>query len=153
MNKLILILTPLLIGVLSSSLKAQKLAFSYDVSGNQTERRWLCVNCPSTKSMMIDNSQKSVNPSDLDIENGKRAIKAYPNPVMETLNVSWYVSEKLYLKHISVYNIMGNRVHSSRLEPGQNQTQISLQRLPPGTYLLIGEYSDAKTESIKLIKL
>lgn len=26
---------------------AQKLAFSYDAAGNQTERRWVCINCPS----------------------------------------------------------------------------------------------------------
>jgi len=133
---------------------AQKLAFSYDASGNQTERRWVCINCPSARQMAME--KKMVNGSDAVFKDEglttERGIKAYPNPLKETLNVFWGVPDKISLKNVTVYSVGGNKVFSSNYSPEDRQTTISFQHLPPGTYLLLAQYSDAKTETIKLIK-
>jgi len=132
---------------------AQKLTFSYDASGNQTERRWICINCPSARQMAMDKKQTNLPPGELgDGLTTERGIKAYPNPLKETLNVSWGVPDKIYLKSIQVYSIGGNTVFKKNYNPDERQTIINFQQLPPGTYLLSGQYSDSKTETIKLIK-
>lgn len=65
---------------------AQKLAFSYDASENQTERRWICINYPSARQMAME--KKMVNGSDAVLNDEgvitERCIKAYPNPLKET---------------------------------------------------------------------
>lgn len=134
---------------------AQKLTFNYDASGNQTERRWVCINCLTSASLaeakkMFGDKESNVLQED---PNAPRGIKVAPNPVSETLNVAWTSPGKLSLQRIDVYSADGNRVFSAKYEPGQKGTQISFQRLPPGVYLLIGLYSDSKTESVKLIKI
>ncbi|MBB6237540.1 hypothetical protein HDC90_002162 [Pedobacter sp. AK013] len=82
----------------------------------------------------------------------ERGIKAYPNPLKETLNVSWGSPDKIFLKSLDVYSVGGNRVFSMSYKPDERQATITFQQLPPGTYLLVGRYSDSKTETIKLIK-
>ena len=136
---------------------AQKLTFSYDAAGNQTERRWVCINCPPAGQMSADSLAAKV--LDLKMEqivpelSTERGIKVAPNPLKETLNVVWGAPEKVYLASIDVYNINGNKVFSGKYGPGSQQTQISFQHLPPGTYIMVGHYSDSKTETVKLIKI
>jgi len=128
---------------------AQKLAFSYDASGNQTERRWLCINCPSARQMAMD--KKMLNGAEDELVTA-RGIKAHPNPLKETLNVSWGAPDKIYLKSIQVYSVGGGAVFRKNYSPDERQSTIAFQQLPPGTYILVGQYSDSKTETIKLIK-
>ncbi|MNL13894.1 hypothetical protein D3C87_1348150 [compost metagenome] len=137
-----------------SSAFAQKLTFSYDAAGNQIERKWVCVNCLTAKDQAA--AKKVAEESKIQIKedfNAGRAIKVYPNPVSETLNVNWVTPEKIFLKRIEVFNMAGNRVFTTTYAPGQVEGQISFNRLPPGTYVLIGHYSDSKTQSIKVIKI
>jgi len=132
---------------------AQKLAFSYDASGNQSERRWVCINCPSARQMAMDKKMTNLPPGELgDGLITERGIKAYPNPLKETLNVSWGVPDRIFLKSIQVYSVGGNSVFKKNYNADDRQTTITFQQLPPGTYLLVGQYSDSKTETIKLIK-
>jgi len=133
---------------------AQKLAFSYDASGNQTERRWICINCPSARQMAAEKKtlDKFNNNELADGLTTERGIKAYPNPLKEILNVSWGAPDKIFLKSIDVYSVGGNRVYKKAYNQDERQATISFQQLPPGTYILVGQYSDAKTETIKLIK-
>jgi hypothetical protein len=155
MNKLYLILVSLLIASFASPLFAQKLTFSYDASGNQIERRWVCVNCLTSNGQAA--AQKIANESKIDLKkddfSAGRNIKVYPNPVSETLNVNWQTPEKIFLKSIEVFGMAGNRVFRATYAPGQLEAEIPFNRLPPGTYILIGYYSDSKTQSIKVIKI
>ncbi|SFA52732.1 Por secretion system C-terminal sorting domain-containing protein [Pedobacter suwonensis] len=152
MKRCALIITSCLLFFFKTSV-AQKLAFSYDAAGNQTERRWVCINCPSARQMAMDKKTNNLPPGELG--EGlvtERGIKAYPNPLKETLNVSWGAPDKIYLKSIQVYSVGGNSVFKRNYNTEERQTTITFQQLPPGTYLLVGQYSDAKTETIKLIK-
>lgn len=134
---------------------AQKLAFSYDASGNQTERRWICINCPSARQMATEKKtligqNPELNSDGIETKNG---IKAYPNPLKETLNVSWGLPEKIYLRSLEVFSMGGSSVSRKSYNQDERHATISFQHLPPGTYLLIARYSDSRTETIKLVKL
>lgn len=138
----------------ASSIFAQKLIFSYDASGNQIERKWVCVNCITNKDKVAakrNAEEKNTNIKE-DHDLG-RVIKVHPNPVSEILNVSWQATEKVFLKSIDVFNISGNRVYHAIYSIGKFEDQIGFNRFPPGTYILIGNYSDSKTQSIKIIKI
>ncbi|MGC9343476.1 MAG: T9SS type A sorting domain-containing protein [Bacteroidales bacterium] len=67
-------------------------------------------------------------------------LKVYPNPAKESL----YIRGE-NLKKISIYNLYGKIVHSSK--PGGNYHKIDLSELRKGVYLLkvltsFGEYSE-----------
>lgn len=152
MRKITLLIIPLCL-LFSKITLAQKLTFSYDASGNQTERRWVCINCGSA-SRMAEAKTKAINSElTLDELTTERGLKVAPNPLRETLNVNWGVPENVYLKSIEVYSISGSKVFSAKYSADSRQTQISFQHLPSGTYVLIGRYSDAKSETVKLIKI
>ncbi len=150
----------LLNGVLSSIPGfAQKLTFSYDASGNQTERRWICINCPNTASLataakMAGQSGKinSANGEETPILIAKK-LETAPNPLTELLKVRWDTPDKIYLRKIEIYNMGGQRVFSGEYQPAQQETQISFREFPPGTYIFIGYYSDSSKETLKVIKI
>jgi len=134
-----------------STAYAQKLTFSYDAAGNQTERKWVCVNCPAA-SGLTDLTTKLSSTRDEE-SNLVRSIRVSPNPLTEDLNVIWQTPKDVFVKRIEVFDIRGTRVFTSIYKPDQRETQISFGRLSPGVYLLIGYYSDSKSDSIKLIKI
>lgn len=141
----------------SHSSFTQGLTFQFDLSGNQTIRRWVCINCPppyTTNSIVSDNSNLKIN--DLKSqEKGieiKKGLNVYPNPLKEILNVDWYSDDNEYLKSIEVFSVSGVRFFFSKYLPSQKSTSISFLELPAGTYLLKANYSSNKQEIIKVIK-
>lgn len=155
MNRFYFILMTWLASCFAGPLYAQKLTFSYDASGNQIERRWVCVNCLTDDNRALAQKIASQNKIEQKIEdfNAGRIIKVYPNPVSEILSVNWQTPEKIFLKSIEVFAMAGNRVFRATYPPGRLEAEIPFNRLPPGTYILIGFYSDSKTQSIKVIKI
>lgn len=136
---------------------SQQLTFSYDDAGNQTERKWVCINCTSGKSAgstlmdaplkldvkVLDTAKKTL---------VKRTIIASPNPLVETLNVNWQTEDGVSVKNIMVFNINGIRTHELNLKPNQNSVTLPFQHLATGAYILYITFSDQRKESIKLIK-
>lgn len=133
----------------------QKLSFSYDVSGNQSERRWVCINCrPAQGLSTVNKMSTGLAPGQNGEEEiSKKVLKVYPNPVSESVTVSWALPNKTSVMTMDVFAMGGNRVFSSKYRPEENSTQIILNKVPPGTYLLVIRYSDNSSESIKLIKI
>lgn len=133
---------------------AQKLTFNYDASGNQNERKWVCINCIPGSSNV--NEKQANNLQNLEDGQGlitKKSLKVYPNPISEVLTVSWELPEKNYVQDMQVFSVGGNRVYNSTVSPNQREAQISFNKLPPGTYILLIKYGDNSTESVKLIKI
>ncbi|MFD1255902.1 T9SS type A sorting domain-containing protein [Mucilaginibacter terrae] len=141
---------------LGSIASAQKLTFSYDASGNQTERRWVCINCPVARSTSLASSKISSTDSGGELVSEvitSRSLKISPNPVEQTLRVMWKTPDKLYINKIEIFSMSGVRVYGANYKQDQREDQIFLSKLPPGAYILVGYYSDNKTETIKLIKI
>lgn len=134
---------------------AQKLVFSYDASGNQTERRWVCINCRPAQGLSLNKDSGKISTIDgtETAEVTSKSLKIFPNPISENVNISWQLPKNNYVKTMDIFSMGGNRVFSGKYGADQRNTQIGLNQLPPGTYLLVIKYSDATTESVKLIKI
>ena len=141
--------------LISTFAMGQKLTFSYDASGNQTERKWVCINCPTgTNAEAINDKLLKFNDALLpENEVTERKISVYPNPLTEILNVMWNVPKGIILNRIEVISMNGNKVFTSKHQPDQKETQISFNKMSPGVYILIGYYSDGKKESLKVVKI
>ena len=136
---------------------AQQLNFSYDAAGNQTERKWICVNCrPSgSTASTAETTPLKVDVKLLDTAKNitiKRTITASPNPFLENLNVSWQVESGVSVKNITVFNISGMKMTDVDPVPSQNTITIPFQRFATGMYIVYITFSDQRKESIKVIK-
>lgn len=156
MKKIYLAIFWLPLILFGSVASAQKLTFNYDASGNQIERRWVCINCPVAKSIAAASSKLSSIESNSELETEivtSRSLKISPNPVEQTLRVVWKTPADLYINKIEIFSMSGVRVYTANYRQDQREDQIFLSKLPPGAYVLVGHYSDNKTETIKLIKI
>jgi len=155
MKKIYHVLAGVLFVLLSGTASAQKLTFSYDLSGNQTERRWLCANC-STPGTVAVATEKIASIDDGELGNEivtQRSLKVFPNPVGQTLNLQWKVPENLFINKVEIFNLTGVRVYSTVYGKDRKEDQVALSKVAPGAYTLVAHYSDGKTETIKLIKI
>jgi hypothetical protein len=136
-------------------LKAQeRLTFTYDAAGNQTQRKWICANCSSSAYRPTEEQVKLLNDSKFADEDKepKRSLEGFPNPVTEILGVKWSSSEDVFVKQIELYSISGVKVYQNKYAPNQHETTISFIDLAPGVYILRATYSDNKKEILKIIK-
>lgn len=135
---------------LSTKIFAQKLSFSYDASGNQSERRWVCVNCRPAQEISIISPGKS---AAIDDTANLKSLKVFPNPATEQVNLVWQLPGEVYVQEIVIYDISGKKIYSGKHTPNKKDAQIALHGYPSGTYLLVVLYSDGTSESVKLIKI
>ncbi len=78
-------------------------------------------------------------------DNMKNAVKIYPNPVVEMLNIE----SPNKVKSVSVFDATGKVVSTYSLNA--SKSQINLSQLAPGVYVVNIEM-DNETKSIKVIK-
>lgn len=140
-----------------TKVKAQELSFDYDAAGNQTTRTWICVNCTTPfvsapffaqqLGTVVIKASVPVNASE------ERKLTAYPNPLVETLNLKWE-NPKYPIKSVDISTINGTRVFSQNypVVEEQNQVSVSFGRQIPGMYLVRVTYSDGKQEVVRVIK-
>lgn len=136
--------------------EAQELSFDYDAAGNQTTRTWICVNCTTYPSapfftkqlgVVVFQGSTTVNTSE------ERKLTAYPNPLVETLNLKWE-NPKYYIKSVDISTINGTRVYSESYNyvEGQMQVTVPFSKQIPGMYLVRVTYSDGKQEVVRVVK-
>lgn len=78
-------------------------------------------------------------------ENGKNAVKVYPNPVVDVLNIDAPAN----VKSVAVFDLTGKKVSSQVLNAAKSQ--INLSKLTPGIYMVnIDLGTEIKT--VKIIK-
>lgn len=73
-------------------------------------------------------------------------LRIFPNPVQDYL----FVESNENIKQISIYNLTGNEIIS--ISPDITETQIQLNNLSKGAYLITVKLSDGSQKSQKLIK-
>ena len=78
-------------------------------------------------------------------DNAKNAVKIYPNPVVDMLNIE----SPNKVKSVSVFDATGKAVSTHTLN--STKSQINLSKLTPGVYLVNIEMEN-ETRSVKVIK-
>lgn len=134
---------------------AQELAFDYDAAGNQITRTWICVNCTTftqplfakQQGVVVFQGSAAVNSSE------DRKLTAYPNPLVETLNLKWG-NPKYPIKAVDVSTINGTRVYTQTYPTVDEQMQVTVPfgKQIPGMYLVRVTYSDGKQEVVRVVK-
>lgn len=134
-----------------------ELSFNYDAAGNQITRTWICVNCTTPflynamfakqQGVVVFQGSTTVNTSE------DRKLTAYPNPLVETLNLKWE-NVKYPIKSVDISTINGTRVYSENYNyvEGQMQVSVPFGKQIPGMYLVRVTYSDGKQEVVRVVK-
>lgn len=144
--------------LLSARSYSQQLTFSYDAAGNQTERKWVCINCPVPRGTAVTSASGMLTKVEMKLADTakrtivKRTITASPNPFLENLNVNWETESGISVKNISVFTVNGIKVEEANPAPNQHHITIPFQHLATGMYILYVTFSDQRKESIKVIK-
>ena len=102
---------------------SQSISYSYDDSGNRTERS---ITLKSTSSP--DNQDKFV--ETFEDELGGLDISIYPNPTRGILNIEGLHQEAIG----SVFNMNGQMIKSTIIN--EEKDEISVSELPSGMYIL-----------------
>lgn len=144
MNRYLIIV---LLGVSLMATAQDKITFTYDAAGNQTQR---CINCILPTAKYIS-EPKLLTKKDLIKDEVSDQISYYPNPVKQELYLSWELANTT-VSSIHVYSMNGQLVQSF-----QNTDKINLQTIPfqeyaTGMYTVVLRYSNGEQKSIKIIK-
>jgi hypothetical protein len=124
------------------------LAFDYDNSGNQINRRFIYV-----ASGVYKNSGLKANDEnkllDTDIYED---IKYYPNPVISELFIKWKNQDENYVNHIELYSINGQLIKKFDNLTKSDEINIDFQGFMSGYYILNLIYSNGEIKNLKIIK-
>jgi len=129
-----------------------RITFSYDDAGNQTQRL-LCINCLTSR--MTNEKTKEITAlteEDLLKFSSQDVISYYPNPVREELYLQWELIEDNYVTSIQLYDLNGRVLQSFSNLNQKNSQNIAFQSYPIGMYALVLLYKSGEQKSIKIIK-
>jgi hypothetical protein len=123
-------------------LRAQEIIFSYDESGNRTERNIIILDgqtSSGTESYRSVNSIMPIKDTQLKApsypdELGGTSIRIYPNPTLGELHVAFAESIPATTVHYRLYSLTGNQLQEGLLQEKENT--IDLINYQPGIYLL-----------------
>lgn len=149
MNKFLL----LLLLVTSIRCHAQdRITFTYDNAGNQTQRS-LCLDCMTSKTTNVKPKEIiALKEEDLQKFFPEDVISYYPNPVKKELYLKWELKDENLVNSIQVYGLSGQLLKSySGLEKNNTQN-IPFQEYLSGVYAVILFYNNGEQKSIKIIK-
>lgn len=134
-----------------STLVAQnRIKFEYDQAGNQV-KRYICLSCPARMSGTKDegNAQKE---EDLQKFFPEDVISYYPNPVKEQLYLQWDLPNENKVKQMMLFSINGQQLREFKGFETQNNTTISFQEYPSGTYIIVLDLTNGEQKSITILK-
>lgn len=126
----------------SKNLLPNKILFTYDSEGNQTQRVF-CINCLTQKIRGTTKEEDTI------IEDN---ITYYPNPVKEELHLDWQLVNNTTVTEIHLFDIKGQLIKTFAAIKNINNYTISFQEYPSGIYLVDLNYSNSEQKFIKIIK-
>lgn len=141
----------ILISLFYFSTNAQnKITFSYDAAGNQTNRTY-CFGCASKNSKEIKEIEALVE-DDFEKFYPDDVISYYPNPVKEELFLSWQITDNNFVDQINVFSLTGQLLKQYIYTSSLNTQNIPFQDYPAGLYVVLLNYNTGEQKSIKIIK-
>ena len=144
MKKIYFILFPALLFV--GMLKAQSISFGYDAAGNRVSRTITLL--PSQVKQQQDTTE-APEPF-VEILDGERQIKIYPNPTKGMLAVEITGGNTDDNIRLSLYSLNGTQLQSFQSAIGTT-LQVDMSAYAPATYILRLRAGDKPTE-YKIIK-
>lgn len=129
-----------------------KLAFTYDTSGNQITRQRICINCtPAARSALVESDSINLIADELkNISNFQ--LRSYPNPVADELHVEWINNPEMLVYKIQLFSNNSQLLLDMSINDKQGEQTLNFGTFPAGIYHLIVHYNDQRTKSFKIVK-
>jgi hypothetical protein len=127
-----------------------KIVFSYDVAGNQIERK-LCISCTDPNAKYVSDP-KLLTKANLITSDVSEFISYYPNPVQQELYLSWQLANNNALTTIQTFDLSGRLIQSYQGLESANVQTVSFANYPTGVYAVVLAYKNGETKSIKIVK-
>ncbi len=100
----------------------------------------ICANAKSSTETRTDSKADVVIPESAkhDRSEMNQTVLLSPNPASATVNVKFDALERNSQSNIVVYDLQGRKIQSEKIniEKGENETQLSVENLSNGTYIL-----------------
>jgi Secretion system C-terminal sorting domain/Fibronectin type III domain len=100
----------------------------------------ICANAKPTAETRTDSKADIVIPENNsnDISLTNHTLSIFPNPAYSTINVKFDALENNTQSNIVVYDLQGRKIQSEKIEiqKGENETQLSVENISNGTYIL-----------------
>lgn len=137
---------------LVTNAQTNKIVFEYDAAGNQT-KRYLCLKCPSAtgKSDQTKEAAASAQEEVLPFSS-EEVLSYYPNPVKETLYLTWKFEDYNRVSSVQVFSFLGQVLGSYPVGSGVHELNLPFQNYSGGIYIVVLYYSNGSQKSIKVIK-
>ncbi len=148
-KKLLIVL--LLASVVQLYSQDKTIEFSYDNSGNQTERKLICINCSTTTASktLTETTEEDFIPLETTQSD---QITYYPNPVQEELYLKWELIDNKKVTSITVFTSTGTFIRSYPNTDELKLQTIHFGSLPSGVYLVMMQFNDGNEKTFKIIK-
>jgi hypothetical protein len=87
------------------------------------------------------------------IINSKIEVKAYPNPVIDELNIETQEGLKVEDLTIRIFSLIGTEMKISKEVEDSRKMRIDMKNFPPGYYLVsIRDEVSRRTDSMRILK-
>jgi len=130
------------------TIQAQSLQFTYDEAGNQIKRELVTVTVTTLSSTISDNLDVTNNPYSMDITTS--IVEAYPNPVIDLLNIAWPV--ELQIAELALFDNNGKMLQFKRAEYGNSNIVFDMSSYASGMYYIRLFDVRRQSKTIKIIK-
>lgn len=138
-----IILCTLIFLTCSSNAFSQKLTFTFDASGNQTKRVWVCINCPTfnISNSESSNSGEKIRPEIIEIGRG---YSLHLNRKEKVVKIHSADISKSAFPILSLVNFGDKSKVAIDSFKKEDHVEFSTDKLIPGTYLLRISVGDDK---------
>lgn len=103
------------------------------------------IGSTQAQSAMNNNNQNTVN--------SKIEVKAYPNPVVDELNIETPEGMKVEDLSIRIFSLIGTEMKISKEVENSRKLRIDVKNFPPGYYLIsVRDEVSRKTDSMRILK-
>ena len=141
----------LLLLISTSASFAQRIKFTYDSAGNQTQRA-ICFCAAKMATDSVYKTPETITENDMIEDAVYEQISYYPNPVREELYVKWKNQDSAYVTSIEIFSMSGQLIKSYPNLNNVEKASIAFQNFPEGVYNLILLYSNSERKTLKVIK-
>lgn len=113
----------------------------------------ILVVCLCCFAVGATNAQSGMNNSNENIVNSKIDVKAYPNPVVDELNIETPEGMNVEELSIRIFSLIGTEMKISKEVENTRKLRIDVKNFPPGYYLVsIRNEVSRKTDSMRILK-
>lgn len=130
----------------------QRIIFSYDSAGNQTNRVICLCGSRIANDTIQTKTIETLTNEDLIKDEIYDQISYYPNPVLDELYVKWNNSDKSYVIKIELYNMNGQSLKSYSDLSRTQITTIPFHNYPNGMYHVVLIYNNGEKKTLKVVK-